>query len=336
MPKFRTGVPATLGYFPVMPESTNMLISPFPNWKMNYQGNCWNLQSVLGAEIDRKGIMWVLDGHRSSNMINGIRCPPKLVRLDLNLDGSPVHVFNFPNDVCLRDGGFLNDIVIDDTNGTYAYISDNSVIDPGLVVYSSRDNTAWKLRDGSMFPQVLAAGYIIDGFKMDYFGTVDGLALSPVTGEGPRTLFYSSLTGYSLYCITTDILQNQTLAMLDTWRENVKYVGDKAGSSDGLIMDNAGNLYYTLVSISGVGKWNMFESFDKAKVFYINPKTMVWPDGFTMDSQGNLFLINTYGFRFFASNETLQFTPDMIKFRIHVMHTGTKSYLYEYHHNKDT
>nr|CAH7757593.1 unnamed protein product [Callosobruchus chinensis] len=334
MPKFRAGVPATLGYFPMMSKKkTNILISPFPSWKMNYQGKCWNLQSVLGTEIDRKGVMWVLDGHRSSNAINGIGCPPKLVLLDLKLDGAVIHMFTFPNDVCLTDGGFLNDVVIDDTNGTYAYITDNSVLDPGLIVYSYRDNMAWKLRDGSMFPQVSAAGYVVDGFQMNYLGTIDGIALSPLTTEHPRTLFYSALTGFSIYSITTDILQNRSLIMEDSWRGNVKFVGDKVGTSDGMIMDNTGTLYYTIESISGIGKWNMFEPFEKSEVIYVNPKTMVWPDGFTMDLHGNLYLINTYAFRFFASNETLQFTPDFVKFRIHVMHTGTKNYLYQYDHN---
>ncbi|VEN46954.1 unnamed protein product [Callosobruchus maculatus] len=55
MPKFRAGVPATLAYFPMMSKKkTNILISPFPSWKTNYQGNCWNLQSVLGTEVDQE------------------------------------------------------------------------------------------------------------------------------------------------------------------------------------------------------------------------------------------------------------------------------------------
>nr|CAH7757595.1 unnamed protein product [Callosobruchus chinensis] len=335
MPKYRTGIPASLGYFPLVSlEKTNIPITPFPSWEMNHQGDCRNLQSVIATEIDRQGIMWALDGHRSSNNINGIRCPAKMMLLDLNERGRPLQVVTFPNEICLQDGGFLNDLVIDETNGTYVYITDNSAIDPGLVVYSYGQNRAWKLRDGSMFPQISAAGYVIDdGFRMDYLGTIDGLALSPFTDRAPRLLFYTPLTSNQLFCVATDILKDQQLASNQTWRRYVRLVGEKQGSSDGMLMDNKGNLYYGLLPQSAVAKWNMFEPFKNAKIIYRNPKTMVWPDSFSMDLQGNMYLATDYAHRFFVNNNTLLFTPDMIKFRIHVMHVGTRSYMYSFSEN---
>ncbi|CAH1962406.1 unnamed protein product [Acanthoscelides obtectus] len=330
MPKFRPGVPVTLGSFPLdSPEKVNIPISPFPNWEMNVQDNCRVLQSVLGTEVDRRGTMWVLDGHRANNAVNGIRCPPKLVLLDLNRNGAAVRSYTFPNELCLTDGGFLNDVVIDETGGTFAYITDNSVIDPGVIVYSYRENRAWKLRDGSMFPDVSVAGYIVDGFQMDFLGTVNGIALSPYIESRPRTLFYSSLTGTGVFALSTDILKNEKLSIGDSWREYVRLMGEKEGPSDGMFMDNKGNLYYGILSQYSVGKWNMFEHFDTSEVIYENRETLIWPDGFTMDSQGNLYLVSNQAFRFFVSNDSLQFTPDLVKFRINVLHTGRKSYMYD-------
>ncbi|CAH1962399.1 unnamed protein product [Acanthoscelides obtectus] len=335
MPKYRIGVPASLGFFPLVSlEKTNILITPFPSWEMNHQGECRNLQSVIATEIDRQGIMWVLDGHRSSNYINGIRCPAKMVLMDLNRRGAVIQVVTFPNEISLKDGGFLNDLVIDETDGTYVYITDNSAIDPGLVVYSYNQNRAWKLRDGSMFPQVSASGYVIDnGFRIDYLGTIDGLALSPFTDIAPRLLFYTPLTSNQLFCVTTDILKDQQLASNQTWRRYVKFVGEKQGSTDGMVMDNKGNLYYGLIPQSAVAKWNIFEPLKTAEIIHRNPKTMVWPDSFSMDLQGNLFLVTDHAHRFFVNNNTLLFTPDEIKFRIHVIHVGTRSYMYSFSEN---
>nr|CAI5844183.1 unnamed protein product [Callosobruchus analis] len=329
MPKFRPGVPVTLGSFPLASqERINIPIKPYPSWEMNTLDNCRSLQSVLGTEVDRRGIMWVLDGHRTNNANNGIHCPPKLVLLDLNKRGTAVRSYTFPNELCLTDGGFLNDVVIDETTGTFAYITDNSVIDPGVIVYSYRENRAWKLRDGSMFPEVNVAGYIIDGFQVNFLGTVNGIALSPYTDAKPRVLFYSSLTGTGVYGLSTSVLKYEQLSKDNSWRKYVKLVGEKQGPSDGMFMDNKGNLYYGILSRYGVGKWNMFEPFETSEVVYENRETLIWPDGFTMDSKGNLYLVSNQAFRFFASNETLLFTPDVIKFRINVLYTGAKKYMY--------
>lgn len=56
--------------------------------------------------------------------------------LDLNGKGTVLHIYNFPNEIVLRDGGFMNDLVIDESSGGYAYITDNSATDPGIIVFS--------------------------------------------------------------------------------------------------------------------------------------------------------------------------------------------------------
>ncbi|VEN46953.1 unnamed protein product [Callosobruchus maculatus] len=329
MPKFRSGVPATLGYFNILSsEAVNTLITPFPSWEKNTPEDCGSLQSVIGMEIDRYGIMWVLDGHRASNALSGLQCPPKLVLLDLNAGGAVRHVFSFPNEICLTDGGFLNDIVIDDVVEIFAYITDNSPIDPGLIVYSLGKNKAWKFRDATMFPDLSAPNYLLDGSLVDVLAPIDGIALSPFTRKSPRTLYYTSLTGHGLFSISTAILKNENSLKDQKWRGLVKPVGQKLCSTDGMVMDSNGNLYYGLLCLSGVGKWNVFEPFEISEVIYSNPSTMVWPDGFTIDFDGNLYLLSNYAFRF-AGNETLYFSPDVIKFRIHKLHDiGGVNYMY--------
>lgn len=322
LPKHRQGVPATLAYLPLgLIQKTNPLLAPYPSWKLNDDTSCLNLQSMLSMEIDTKGIMWAIDGVR---MTNNVRCPPKLVLLDISLGGKLIHTYIFPNDICLQDGGFLNDIVVDETDGDFAYITDNSNIDPGIIVYSRHQNHAWKIRDGSIFAEQNAANFIVNNYVFSPLSPVDGIALSPKYIN--RTLYYTQLTGYSLYGINTVILKNEEVCRENLWRKSVDLIGSKEAQTDGMIMDSLGNLYYTLVPIYGVGKWNIFEDIDYSEIIY-SSKELVWPDGFGMDQKGNLYLITTRAYTFIDPNYELKLTTEL-KFGIFKLPTGTRSYLF--------
>lgn len=93
----------------------NPLLIPFPNWDLNDDSRgCSNLQSVQNMEIDSRNVMWVIDGVRINNIT---RCSSKLILLDLNNAGSHILTYIFPENIASRNGGFLNDIVVDETNG---------------------------------------------------------------------------------------------------------------------------------------------------------------------------------------------------------------------------
>ncbi|KAG5862882.1 hypothetical protein JTB14_034657 [Gonioctena quinquepunctata] len=190
-------------------------------------------------EIDTNGIMWVIDGVRFKYNTD---CPCKLVLLDLNRNGKVVHTYTFPKDVCLQDGGYLNDIVLD---GDYAYMTDTSFIDPGLIIYSKLKNKSWKLRDSSMFQERKAPKFSIDDNPVKIKASIDGIALSPkpVSESKSRKLFYSSVTGYSLFSIKTKYLKNEEMYKNGTFRNKIRLIGKKQGATDGMIVDSKGNLF---------------------------------------------------------------------------------------------
>ncbi|KAJ8943936.1 hypothetical protein NQ314_009600 [Rhamnusium bicolor] len=326
MPKFRNGVPVTLAYIPMgISRKKNELLIPFPSWELNDVGSCSNLQSVQSMEIDTNGIMWVLDGVRLSNNVN---CPTKLVFLDLNNNGFVVYSYTFPNEISPQNGGFLNDIVIDDSDGGYAYITDNSNVDPGLIIYSRKKNRAWKIRDRSMFPEPWAANFYVDNVRIENLAPIDGIALSPKpTKGGNRTVFYTALTGFDLFAISTTVLKDEKLCRTDRWRTSVKFVGEKVSQTDGMIMDSRGALYYTLLPLYGVAKWNIWQPLSSSEIVDADKTDMVWPDGFAMDQRGYLYLISNYVFNYINPNTSLRLSPD-IKFRVFKLYTGTRSYLY--------
>lgn len=74
--------------------------------------------------------MWVLDGRRIDPTSR--KCPPKIVLLDLKQNGRIVQQYIVPKDICTSDNCFLNDIVLEEFDGGFAYITDTNEKDPGI------------------------------------------------------------------------------------------------------------------------------------------------------------------------------------------------------------
>ncbi|XP_063925781.1 protein yellow-like [Zophobas morio] len=323
LPQIRKGVPVTLGKFGLSSPKINPLVEPYPSWDYQlHTKDCTSFQSVQSMEIDKTGIMWVLDGFRINN---NTRCPPKLVLLDLNNHGKEILSYIFPKDICSVHGGHLKDIVVDDSNDGFAYITDNSVLDPGLIVYSRKQNRAWKLRDRTMFDEEDSSAFTVGNLTFRRLAPLDGIALSPSQSRN-KLLFYSPLAGMNLYSIKTKVLKNEKLINSGDWRRAIKVVGKKQSQSDGLIMDHKGNLFYTLPPLYGVGTWNINSDFATSKIV-TEDKNMVWTGGFAFDDKGNLRLLTNNINKFMDPTYPLSLTGDFM-FKIFRYFTGTKSYLY--------
>lgn len=326
IPRFRPGIPVTLAYVSMIDEGTrsNEPLKPYPNWELNINKDCKALQSVQSMEIDKQGYMWVIDGVRINSLI---KCPAKLLILDLKNRGRMVHRYIFPEEIALSSGGFLNDIVLDDVGGGYAYITDNSAIDPGLIVYSLKKDRSWKLKDSRMFAELQAADFLVNGIPTTSLSPIDGIALSPSGPDKEKQLFFSALTGYNLYAIRTSILKNESMSQGDQWRRNVITIGQKEAQSDGLMIDSSGNLYYTLLPLNGIGRWNIKQPIATSEIIYRNDQMMIWPDTFAMDEEGYLYVISNNINQFIDPKVKLMITGE-VKFRIFRYFTGTRSYMY--------
>lgn len=327
LPRIRNGTPVTLAYVSKNTgETHNVYLKPYPSWKMNVRNDCSSLQNVQSMEIDSSGIMWVLDGNRFNDFT---KCPPKIVLLDLNRKGKVIQSFNFPNELSMREGGYLNDIVVDESDGGYGFITETSTQDPGLIVYSRLQNRAWKIRDRSMYAELDTVMFEVDGVQNSAVVPIDGIAMDPINKDNKeRLVYYTALTGINMYAISNQILKNELLCKSGMWRHFVKVIGKKHGQSDGMIVDNLGNMFYGVLNLYSIAKWDTKKPFNESKIIDTNVSTFIWPDSFTIDSDGFLYVVANGIHKYFNQLYNLNLNNE-VKFRILRLYVGSNSYLYQ-------
>ncbi|KDR24297.1 Protein yellow, partial [Zootermopsis nevadensis] len=331
LPRWRRGVPATLASIPLLTAGSHRNASPklepFPSWEMQHVGNCSALQNVQNVEIHPDGYMWVIDSGRVNTLSQqpDNRCPPKIVMFDLTSVTSSVRIVTFSDSVTSGDTNLV-DIVLDNDGTGYTYISDASEKDPGLIVYSWKENRSWKVRDSrSMRADPGVRSLSINGVYVDVNKNIDGLALSPVSDKVERRLYYSPLSSYSLFSIPTSVLKDETRAVGDV-SGDIKTHGRKTSISEGMAMDSRGVLYYGLLGENAIAKWDTNLPFEgnQRKIAQDN-NLLQWPASFGFDSQlRNLTVVSNRLQNFLAGRVHLN-EPNC---RIITAFTGTKSYLY--------
>ncbi|XP_012271633.1 protein yellow-like [Orussus abietinus] len=326
IPRWKDGVPVTLAVTPSSPVNgvTAPRLEPFPSWEMQTLGDCDAFQFVQSMEIDPAGRMWVLDTGRTATQTleAKARCPPRLVILDLENGGAVLRSFRFPADVTPPDSVYLNDIVLDHEDGGVAYITDSSREDPGIVVYSLANDTAWKVRHDSMKAKAEAVGFMVAKTHVISPINVDGIALSPA-GSHDRQVYYTPLSSFHLYSIPVSVLKNRT----DNVDRYVRELGRKNSQTDGMAMSMSGVLYFGLLADDAVAMWDTkhMQSFTTGqRVISRDHALMQWPDTFAFDEEGNLWCV-TNSVQNFLNNRVDVSQPN---YRVIKMHSGTKSYQY--------
>lgn len=321
------GTPVTVGYVPVNSTRNGPLVHPYPSWDMNVGESCTTLQNVEALEIDSTGVMWILDGMRMNDYTH---CPPKIVLVDINDNGKVLHSYIVPDELCMAFGGWMNDLVIDEIDGGYAYITDNSYVDPGLSVYSRKLDRGWKLRDRTMYAELFVQGFVVNGIRVERLYNIDGISMSPLTSDcdEERTVYYSSWTGVDIYAISTTILRNESTCLGTDWRRHVRHVGRRQSPSDGMVIDNTGYMYYGDLTRDAISRWNINSNFTtNAAIVYQNSSTVNWADSFGFDQSGYLYA-NCDDSEYFETQPRPLPVRHNITFRLLRARTGTNSYLY--------
>ncbi|XP_063361908.1 protein yellow-like [Cydia amplana] len=331
VPRMMRGVPATLATIPVVQSDTAPKLRPFPSWDANKIGDCQALQFVQNVQVDRNGILWVLDNGRVGTLTDkpDSKCPPSIVLIDLKTGKNEMQ--RFPLNPVDSSNTYLNDLVVDNRrDGDYAYITDNSATDPGIIVFRRSDKKSWKVRDSySMSAVPEATTFRINGTTVDLPVNVDSVALGPQFLAGDtvdRTIYYCPLSSFHMYAINASVLRNETIGQKDgALRPYVVDLGIKASQTDGMKMDANGVLYFGLVGNSTIAEWNTSLPFQHGQRTIARDANYIqWVDRFAFDDHGNVYVVVNRLFNFMKNEVSLS----DVNYRILKSHTGSKSYVF--------
>lgn len=164
---------------------------------------------------------------------------------------------------------------------------------------------------------------------------IAGIALGPkihTTGDRivvneDRDVFFSPLSSLHIYSINTSVLRNELNGMNDgEYQGELRDHGIKPSQSIGMIMDNQGVLYYSLLSTYSVARWDTRTPFQSGqKIIARDDNFLEWPNSFTFDQSGNITVLVNRLDKFLYDKLDL----DEVNFRLITANVGGKSYLYD-------
>lgn len=207
-------------------------------------------------------------------------------------------------------------------------------------MFSIKENRSWKIRHSQSMradPQAshfhvgsvdvaapLNLASIALGPKLKHFTSRDNnddkIELSDV-----RDVFYCPISSLHLYSLNTTVLRNEQFAHTE-YQGDVKDYGIKASQTVGMIMDNDGNLYYSLLATNSIAKWNIHTSFQSGqKVIAHDEKFLEWPNSYTFTENGNLTVLVNRLDRFILGELQL----NEYNFWLIEAPVGGKSYVYD-------
>jgi sugar lactone lactonase YvrE len=313
-------VPATLSK--LVQKDGKWKLQPFPNKELNRIDNPMGLKAVLGFEIDRNDVMWILDqGH-----VAGAPNAPgdaKLIAWDLKTN-KEVQRYAFSDVEADPKCSFLNDVVVDNDTG-FVYITDSGIFcDPlkgGLIVYDANAKKARRILTADPYTNDEAYTFQIHGRNVTKSGPMrtgaDGIALS---GD-KRTLYWSNLTGNRLLSLPANLLRDFSTPEA-TIRSAVKVEKTLPSNMDGMTSDRDNNLIMTALSLNGLTLWD--RDSNEVKPYYINDDVS-WADTVAWGPNGSLYFVSNH-LHLFVDNDMNFDNPAVPNFRIYKIETGRKPY----------
>jgi sugar lactone lactonase YvrE len=314
-------VPATLCRLAL--ESDGAFLVPYPSEAANAVADPDGIKSVLGFEIDRNDVMWILDqGHIAGKMNPG---DAKIVLWDTKRNRE-VQRFVPPDSIASRSASFLNDIVVDNDTG-FAYVTDSGIFSRplrgGLIIYDSNTNRGRRILDSSQFTNNERGFFFnIGGYPVlkrePMLTGADGIALS---GD-KRTLYWTNLTGNTLFSLETALLRDFTIPE-DEIAARVKTVMTLPSNTDGMTCDRDGNLYMTALALNGLMRLDLQSG---ALSRFAHHPEMRWPDTLAWGPDGALYIVSN-NINVWGDGDMDFYQPESPNFRIwRVPNTG-RSYL---------
>jgi sugar lactone lactonase YvrE len=269
--------------YSVVEVGANGEITPYPNKEWNtWKGKpTKNSFTCVQSVIAHGNSLFVLDP--ASPKMEGVVGEPKLYEFNLETNVL-TRTFSF-NRTAAPKNSYLNDFRIDDKNGK-VYITDSGI--GGIVVLDLLSGNSRRVLDTHASTKAESVTLLVNGKPFLMKGRAprihsDGIALS----DDGKYLYYHALTGYHLYRVPTQILNDPHVSpsVLASHVENFGFTP----APDGMMFDTKGNLYMADLERNAVA----YRTPEGSMQILIQDERIQWPDTFALDQKNNLIFTDS-------------------------------------------
>ena len=253
----------------------NGLTRPYPSKRWAYEptDGSVGLYGVLGINSDSNGILWMLDTSSSTHAGRLIGWNTRLEQL---------HRIIYLAKPIISDHSFLNDFAIDPENKAI-YVADTST--QSIIVVNLLTGQARRVMEDSKFTKAQDLDMIIDGKRVEMNGQPARLGINPITIDSKNEyLYWGAMSGTTVYRIRTDYLNDARLTDLELIGYVEKY-GEKP-ISDGITIDDGGNIYITSITDDSIGAVQPEGSYQTL----FQDDELSWPDGFAVGPDNYVYV----------------------------------------------
>lgn len=255
-------------------------VIPFPNetWSSEPNENGVGLNTVLGLQSDREGIVWMLD--RSA----GEGQPGKIVGWDTENDELD-RVIYLPPPI-IAESPFLNDLAVDREHNAI-YITDTaSGDDSALIVVDLYTGFSRRVLEGDVSTRPEDIPLIVDERVINMGGEPAKIGVNPITIDPDNQwVYYGPMSGRTLYRIATEDLLDKSLSP-EELSSRVERYGDKP-ICDGITIDGAGNVYITSITNNAIG---VVDETGEYRVLYQDDELLSWTDGMAFSPDNYVYV----------------------------------------------
>lgn len=268
----------------VMEVSRSGTLSLFPNAEWATGGRKANgvgFDAPLAIRTDESGVVWIMDTGIRGNL------PPQLVGWNTKTDQlERVYGFTIPADQPIS---FLNDFQVS-LKHKAAFIADTALGGtPALVVLDLVTGEArWVLRNHA-YVQAEDVDLIAEN-RVLTVGEGDGrtnarVGVNPIALDAEeRWVYFGAMNGDDMYRIQAADLVNASLSESQL-AQRVERFGPRP-NSDGITIDQSGNVYITDVAASGIG---VVRASDRTYQLLDADTFVSWPDALSFGPDGYIY-----------------------------------------------
>ncbi|XP_043657534.1 protein yellow isoform X1 [Drosophila teissieri] len=270
-PRWKNGVPASLGTLPLPPKESSPAIKPYPSWEAHGNPNkpdCSKLMSVYRTAVDKCNRIWLIDSGVVNATINLNQiCPPKIVVYDLKSDKLIVR-YNLEASHVMQDSLYSNIVVdiVEDCDDAHAIVSD--VWRFGLVVYSLSKNRSWRVTNYNFYPDPIASDFNVYGLNFQWMDGVFGMSIYYNKKIMQRVLYFHPMASFKEFMVPLNLLLNETVWQSNN-QEYAKYfisIGDRGYNSQSSTsgVTRNGIMFFTQVHQDAIGCWDTSKPYTRA------------------------------------------------------------------------